>query len=98
MSRTGAPHPLVDPHFRRALAFVRPYVGQLAPVVVLSLVGTALGTSSPAMARAITALGDCRIHMLSLSSTGINLTLIVDEDSVGEAMRRLHAAFFEAAA
>lgn len=65
---------------------------------IVALVGTALGTSSPAMARAITALGDCRIHMLSLSSTGINMTLIVDEDAVGEAMRRLHGAFFEAAA
>lgn len=63
---------------------------------IVALVGTTLGTSSPAMARALTALGDCRVHMLSLSSTGINLTLIVDEDAVGEAMRRLHSAFFEA--
>jgi hypothetical protein len=32
--------------------------------------------------------------MVSLSATGINLTLILDEESVSEAMRRLHAAFF----
>ncbi len=32
--------------------------------------------------------------MLSLSATGINLTIIVDAEQVGPAMRRLHAAFF----
>jgi hypothetical protein len=32
--------------------------------------------------------------MVSLSSGGMNLTLIVDGDEVLEAMRRLHAAFF----
>jgi aspartate kinase len=35
--------------------------------------------------------------MVSLSATGINLTLIVDGDQVNEAMQRLHAAFFGAA-
>jgi hypothetical protein len=33
--------------------------------------------------------------MLSLSATRTNLTLLVDGDAVPEAMRRLHAAFFE---
>ena len=65
---------------------------------IVALVGADLGASSPAMARALTALGNCRVHMLSLSATAINLTLIVDGDAVGEAMRRLHAAFFEEAA
>jgi hypothetical protein len=32
--------------------------------------------------------------MLSLSATGINLTLILDGDDMPEAMRRLHAEFF----
>jgi hypothetical protein len=32
--------------------------------------------------------------MLSLSATGINLTIIVDADQVTPAIRRLHAAFF----
>jgi aspartate kinase len=39
-----------------------------------------------------------RLHMLSLSATGINLTLIVDADQVQPVMRQLHAAFFEGAA
>jgi aspartate kinase len=65
---------------------------------IVALVGAELGSSSPAMARALTALGECRVHMLSLSATGINLTFLVDGDAVGDAMRRLHAAFFEDAA
>ena len=62
---------------------------------IVALVGAGLGESTVSMARALTALGDLRLHMLSLSATGINLTLIVDGDAVHEAMRRLHAAFFE---
>jgi aspartate kinase len=35
--------------------------------------------------------------MLSLSATGINLTIVVDDDQVKPAMKRLHEAFFGAA-
>ena len=63
---------------------------------VVALVGAGLGESTVTMARALTALGDLRLYMLSLSATGINLTLIVDGESVPEAMRRLHSAFFGA--
>ena len=62
---------------------------------IVALVGAGLGESTPSMARALAALGDLRLHMLSLSATGINLTLIVDGDAVHEVMRRLHEAFFE---
>ena len=65
---------------------------------IVALVGSGLGESTATMARALTALGDLRLHMVSLSATGINLTLIVDDDSVHEAMRRLHDAFFAAEA
>jgi aspartate kinase len=61
---------------------------------IVALVGAGLGESTETMARALHALGDLRLHMVSLSATGINLTLIVDGDQVHEAMRRLHAAFF----
>jgi aspartate kinase len=61
---------------------------------IVALVGASLGESSPTMAQALTAIGDVRLHMLSLSATGINLTLIVDDDAVHAVMRRLHDAFF----
>lgn len=65
---------------------------------IIALVGASLGESTETMARALHALGDLRLHMVSLSATGINLTLIVDGDAVHEAMRRLHQAFFASAA
>ena len=65
---------------------------------IVALVGAGLGESTATMARALASLGDLRLHMVSLSATGINLTLIVDGGDVHEAMRRLHAAFFEGGA
>ena len=65
---------------------------------IVALVGAGLGESTATMARALQSLGDLRLHMVSLSATGINLTLIVDDDAVHEAMRLLHAAFFPKAA
>lgn len=64
---------------------------------IVSLVGTGLADDAAAMATALGALAGLRVHMLSLSATGINLTILVDGDQVHHAMRRLHAAFFGAA-
>jgi aspartate kinase len=61
---------------------------------IVALVGAGLGADSDAMARALGAMHGMRIHMLSLSSSGINLTMLVDADQVSPAMRQLHAAFF----
>jgi aspartate kinase len=61
---------------------------------IVAVVGAGLGESSPAMAQALTAIGDVRLHMVSLSATGINLTLIVDGEEMKPVMRRLHATFF----
>jgi len=58
------------------------------------VVGAGLGESTPAMSRALSAIGDVRLHMLSLSATGINLTLIVDGEQVRPVMQRLHETFF----
>ena len=61
---------------------------------IVALVGAGLVDSTATMARALAALDAIKVHMVSLSSGGINLTLLVDGDQVLEAMRRLHAAFF----
>jgi aspartate kinase len=65
---------------------------------IVAVVGAGLGESSPAMAQALAAIGDVRLHMVSLSATGINLTLIVDGDDMKPVMRRLHSTFFGAPA
>jgi len=61
---------------------------------IVAVVGGALSEGGGAMARALAALGEVRVHMLSLSATGINLTMVVDGEQVKPAMQRLHAAFF----
>jgi aspartate kinase len=61
---------------------------------IVALVGATLSESGEHMARALQALGDVRVHMLSLSATGINLTIVVDGEQVNPAMQRLHAAYF----
>jgi aspartate kinase len=62
---------------------------------IVALVGASLSDSANAMSRALAAIGEIRLHMLSLSATGINLTMVVDGDEVNPLMQRLHAEFFE---
>jgi aspartate kinase len=61
---------------------------------IVALVGAGLSDDAAAMSDALTAIGAVRIHMLSLSATGINLTVIIDGGEVNAVMRRLHDAFF----
>ena len=46
-------NPFRDPHLRRALAYVRPYIGALVPVLLLSLAGTGLSLVLPYLSKAI---------------------------------------------
>jgi aspartate kinase len=62
---------------------------------IIAIVGAGLSDDSGAMSTALRALAGFKIHMLSLSATGINLTIIVDGDQVASAMRALHTAFFQ---
>ena len=64
---------------------------------IVAVVGAGLADDARAMAAALAALGDMRVQMLSLSASGINLTLVVDGDDLVPAMRRLHDAFFPSA-
>ena len=61
---------------------------------IVAVVGAAISEDSAAMGRAIGALDGIVVHMMSLSATGINLTIIVDGDQLNSAMERLHNAFF----
>jgi aspartate kinase len=63
---------------------------------IVSIVGNGLSDGGTSMARALGAIGNLRVHMLSLSSSGINLTVVVDDSQVHPAMQRLHAEFFAA--
>jgi aspartate kinase len=61
---------------------------------IVAVVGAGLSDGGVSMSRALQALGDVQIHMVSLSATGINLTIVVDDEQVKPAMQRLHAEFF----
>jgi aspartate kinase len=63
---------------------------------IVAVVGAGLSDGGDAMARALQTIGDVHVHMLSLSATGINLTVVVDGGQVHPMMQRLHATFFEA--
>lgn len=76
---------LLDPHFRRAIGYVRPYAGALAPVVALSLVGTALGLALPYLSKLIVddgiIAGDFRVLLgfvgLFLAITAVSFVMNV---------------------
>ena len=61
---------------------------------IIAVVGASISDDSAAMGRAVGALDGIKIHMMSLSATGINLTIIVDEDQLNAALERLHQQFF----
>jgi aspartate kinase len=61
---------------------------------IVAVVGAAISDDSAAMGRAVGALAGIKIHMMSLSATGINLTIIVDGDQLNPSLERLHAEFF----
>jgi aspartate kinase len=61
---------------------------------IIAVVGAGLAEHTEALAKAIGAIGTVRLHMLSLDSTGINLTMVMDADQVQPVMQRLHDAFF----
>ena len=50
--------------------------------------------SAATVPRALGALEDIRVHMISLSASEINLTIIVDGDRLGAAVCALHDEFF----
>lgn len=62
---------------------------------IVSVVGSGIADDADAMGTVLRALGHRRIHMLSLSASAINLTILLDDADVPDAMRALHAALFE---
>jgi aspartate kinase len=62
---------------------------------IVAVVGERLRETRGVAARALAALESMDIEMLSMGSNEINLTLVLDRRLEHEALRRLHAAFFE---
>ena len=62
---------------------------------IVAIVGAGIADGSRAIADALIALGPIPVYMASLSATGINFSLVIDDEQVVPAMQRLHATFFE---
>ncbi len=62
---------------------------------VVALVGERLLKTPGVPGKALGALDDINVEMISLGANEINLSLVVERGQAAEAQRRLHAAFFE---
>ena len=65
---------------------------------VIAAVGAGMADDSQAIARLVAAIGGVPLYMASLSATGINFTVVVDDAHVVPVMERMHAACFGGAA
>lgn len=72
------------------LAFVK-YAGRKA---IVCLVGENIRERPGIAAQVFTAISDINVRMISQGASEINITFVIDEDDVPEAVRRLHAHFF----
>ena len=63
---------------------------------IVAIVGAGIADGSVALGTAIAVLGSTPLYMASLSASGINFTLVIDDSQVVSVMQRLHAAFFDA--
>jgi aspartate kinase len=72
------------------LAFVK-YSGRKA---IVCLVGENLRDTPGVAAQIFAAVSDINVRMISQGASEINLTFVIDEADVPEAVRRLHARFF----
>jgi aspartate kinase len=61
---------------------------------LVAIVGAGLADGAQTMAQALSALDGIKVHMASLSATGLNFTLVLDDAQVNPALQRLHATFF----
>ena len=62
---------------------------------IICVVGEGLRGTPGIAARVFNCLTDINISLISQGASSINLTFVVEDDKIGEAITRLHTAFFE---
>ncbi len=63
---------------------------------IVCLVGENIRETAGIAAQVFTALGNINVRMISQGASEINVTFVIDEEQVPEAIRRLHKHFFAA--
>jgi len=61
---------------------------------IVCLVGENIRGTPGIAAKVFTAISDINVRMISQGASEINITFVVEEDDVPEAVRRLHETFF----
>ncbi|MBZ5567947.1 MAG: lysine-sensitive aspartokinase 3 [Acidobacteriia bacterium] len=61
---------------------------------IVCMVGDDIRETPGVAAKVFTALGDINVRMISQGASEINITFVINEDDVPEAVRRLHNKFF----
>ena len=61
---------------------------------IVCMVGEAIRDTAGVAAKVFSALGDINVRMISQGASEINITFVIDEDDIPEAVRRLHNVFF----
>jgi aspartate kinase len=64
---------------------------------IICIVGEGLRTTPGIAGRVFSTIKDINVLLISQGASSVNLTFVVEERHVAEAVRRLHAAFFECA-
>ena len=64
---------------------------------IVCIVGEGLRTTPGIAGRVFSTIKDINVLLVSQGASSVNLTFVVEEQHVDEAVRRLHAAFFECA-
>jgi aspartate kinase len=64
---------------------------------IVCIVGEGLRSTAGIAARVFSTIKDINVLLISQGASSVNLTFVVEERNVAEAVRRLHAAFFECA-
>ncbi|MBM4169922.1 MAG: lysine-sensitive aspartokinase 3 [Ignavibacteria bacterium] len=64
---------------------------------ILCIVGDQMHSTVGVADKIFHALGDINVMMITQGASEINMSLVIDEERVDEAVRRLHRAFFEPA-
>lgn len=62
---------------------------------IICVVGEGLRTTPGVAARVFATISDINVSLVSLGASNVNLTFVIDEERVREAVARLHFAFFE---
>lgn len=62
---------------------------------IVCIVGDQMHSTAGIADRIFTALGDINVIMISQGASEINMSLVIEEDRVNDAVRRLHGEFFE---